>query len=50
MPDQDNEHRLGRVALPETVRSPWWELGRRMLAAAGILVGTVLLEYFDRDG
>ena len=50
MPDQDNEHRLGRVALPETVRSPWWELGRRMVAAAGILIGTVLLVYFDRDG
>ncbi|HYG95291.1 MAG TPA: potassium channel family protein [Nocardioides sp.] len=40
----------GRVALPERVRSPWWELGRRVLAAMAILVGTVLLVYLDRDG
>jgi len=40
----------GRVALPERTRSPWWELGRRLLAAVGILVGTVLLVYLDRDG
>jgi voltage-gated potassium channel len=39
----------GRVSLPEKVRSPWWELGRRMLAAFAILVGTVLLVYVDRD-
>jgi voltage-gated potassium channel len=38
----------GRVSLPEKVRSPWWELGRRMLAALAILVGTVLIVYFDR--
>ncbi len=38
----------GRVSLPEKVRSPWWELGRRMLAALAILIGTVLLVYFDR--
>lgn len=43
-------HRRGRVALPERTRSPWWELGRRVLAAVGILVGTVLLVYFDREG
>ena len=35
---------------PEKVRSPWWELGRRLLVAIGILVGTVLLVYLDRDG
>ena len=40
----------GRIALPERVRSPWWELGRRLLAALAILVGTVLLVYFDREG
>ncbi len=40
----------GRVALPDRARSPWWELGRRLLAALAILVGTVLLVYFDRDG
>ena len=38
-----------QVALPETVRSPWWQLGRRLLAALAILVGTVLLVYLDRD-
>jgi voltage-gated potassium channel len=38
------------VALPERPRSPWWELGRRLLAALGILVGTVLLVWFDREG
>jgi voltage-gated potassium channel len=41
---------VGRVALPERTRSPWWELGRRLLAALGILLGTVLLVYFDRHG
>jgi voltage-gated potassium channel len=40
----------GRVSLPERTRSPWWELGRRLLAALTILVGTVLLVYFDRKG
>jgi voltage-gated potassium channel len=40
----------GRVSLPERTRSPWWELGRRLLAALAILVGTVLLVYFDRKG
>ena len=39
----------GQVSLPETVRSPWWQLGRRLLAALAILVGTVLLVYLDRD-
>ena len=38
----------GRVSLPEKVRSPWWELGRRVLLALAILVGTVLIVYFDR--
>ena len=41
---------VGRVALPEHSRSPWWELGRRFLGALAILVGTVLLVWFDRDG
>jgi voltage-gated potassium channel len=41
---------VGRVSLPEQDRSPWWELGRRLLAALAILVGTVLLVYLDRDG
>lgn len=44
------ERTHGRVALPDPARSPWWELGRRLLAALAILVGTVLLVYFDRGG
>ncbi|MCW2766501.1 MAG: TrkA-N domain protein [Nocardioides sp.] len=40
----------GRVELPEPVRSPWFALGIRLLAALGILVGTVLLVYLDRTG
>ncbi len=40
----------GKVSLPERVRSPWWELGRRLLAAVLILVGTVLIVYVDRHG
>ena len=40
----------GKVSLPEQVRSPWWELGRRLLLAFAILFGTVLLVYLDRDG
>lgn len=39
----------GRVMLPEVVRSPWWQLGRRVILASAILVGTVLLIWFDRD-
>ncbi|WP_300578625.1 TrkA family potassium uptake protein [uncultured Nocardioides sp.] len=38
------------VSLPERVRSPWFELSRRLLLALGILVGTVLLVWIDRDG
>jgi voltage-gated potassium channel len=41
---------LGGVSLPDPVRSPWWALGRRLLAALAILVGTVLLVYFDNEG
>ncbi|WP_246051208.1 potassium channel family protein [Nocardioides guangzhouensis] len=41
---------LGRVALPAASRSPWWELSRRLVLAMAILVGTVLLVYFDRGG
>ena len=41
---------FGLVSLPERVRSPWWELGRRLLLAMSILVGTVLLVWLDREG
>lgn len=49
-PDGGTGSTAGKVSLPEHVRSPWWELGRRVLIAVAILVGTVLLVYFDRDG
>jgi len=48
--DDDVRFRRGRLSLPEHVRSPWWELSRRLLAALAILVGTVLIVYLDRDG
>jgi len=38
------------VSLPEPVRSPWWQLTRRLVMAAGILLGTVLLVWVERDG
>ncbi len=41
---------LSPIKLPDQTRSPWWELGRRVLMAAAILLGTALLVYFDRDG
>ncbi len=50
MPRDLSEPTLGRIRLPETTRSPWWELGKRLLLAVAILVGTVMLVYFDRDG
>lgn len=39
---------VGKVSLPDRTRSPWWELGRRLLLALAILVGTVLIVYLDR--
>lgn len=48
MAEQSTEYAGPRVSLPEHVRSPWWQLSRRLLLALAILVGTVLLVYFDR--
>jgi voltage-gated potassium channel len=39
-----------QVSLPEGRQSPWKALGKRLLAALGILVGTVVVVYLDRDG
>ena len=50
MSTSSHQPSVGRVSLPEQIRSPWWELGRRVLMALSILVGTVLLVYFDREG
>ena len=54
VPDETSDLSAGRargkVSLPERVRSPWWELGRRLLAAVVILVGTVVIVYVDRHG
>jgi voltage-gated potassium channel len=46
----ENAHAGSLVALPERARSPWWQLGRRLLAAFGILAGTVALVMIDRTG
>jgi voltage-gated potassium channel len=40
----------GQLKLPASTRSPWWELGRRLLLAIGILALTVLIVYIDKDG
>jgi voltage-gated potassium channel len=51
VPDQsDLESAPPRVRLPEIERSPWWELGRRMVMAFGVLALTVMIVYLDRDG
>jgi voltage-gated potassium channel len=50
VPDLRSQRARGRVSLPEPVRSPWWRLTRRLLMAAAILIGTVLLVWFDRGG
>lgn len=49
MADPDDDLVPGQLKLPVSTRSPWWELGRRLLLAIGILVFTVLLVYFDRE-
>ncbi|MEO5662018.1 MAG: NAD-binding protein [Nocardioides sp.] len=50
LPGATTASHSAKVALPDVARSPWWELARRMLAALAILVGTMLLVYFDRAG
>ena len=35
VPDDTAEQTRGRVRLPASTRSPWWELGRRLLLAVG---------------
>ncbi|WP_036194988.1 potassium channel family protein [Nocardioides aequoreus] len=46
----DQPRAFGLLRLPATTRSPWWELGRRLLLAIGILAVTVLIVWVDRDG
>jgi voltage-gated potassium channel len=48
--DQNARGFIPLLKLPAPTRSPWWELGRRLLMAVGLLVFTVCLVYFDRDG
>jgi voltage-gated potassium channel len=48
--DELNDDARGRVRLPAIVRSPVWELTRRLIMAVGLLTFTVALVYFDRDG
>jgi voltage-gated potassium channel len=51
MPDDETSGGfIPLLKLPATTRSPWWELGRRLLMAIGLLVVTVALVYFDRGG
>lgn len=40
----------GQIRFPAIERSPWWELGRRLLAALAIMGLTVLIVYLDGDG
>ena len=50
MPEAADQETRGRVRLPESTRSPVWELTRRVILAFAILAFTVALVYFDRDG
>lgn len=50
MPDQPIDLTRGQVRLPAMVRSPVWELTRRLLMAVALLSFTVLLVWLDRDG
>jgi voltage-gated potassium channel len=50
VPDEAAEQTRGRVRLPESTRSPWWELTRRLILAVAILGFTVALVYVDRAG
>jgi voltage-gated potassium channel len=50
VPDQLNDDVRGRVRLPAIVRSPVWELTRRLIMALVLLGATVAIVYVDRDG
>ncbi|MCW2818006.1 MAG: TrkA-N domain protein [Marmoricola sp.] len=48
--DTTDPTRSGLLKLPESTRSPWWQLGYRFLVAVAILGVTVALVYADRGG
>ena len=50
MADELRDDARGQVRLPAIVRSPVWELSRRLVLAIALLAFTVALVYFDRDG
>ncbi len=50
MPDTAPDESLGQVRLPAIVRSPAWELSRRLLLAVVLLAFTVAIVYVDRGG
>jgi voltage-gated potassium channel len=50
VPDDTADETRGRLRLPASTRSPWWELTRRLILAIGLLGFTVLIVYIDRDG
>jgi voltage-gated potassium channel len=45
-----DDETLGRLSLPAIVRSPSWEITRRVLLATAILLATIALVYVDRGG
>ncbi len=49
-PTSSNDDARGRIRLPAIVRSPVWELSRRIILAFALLGFTVALVYFDREG
>jgi len=50
VPDELNDDARGRIRLPAIVRSPVWELSRRLILAFALLGFTVALVWFDRHG
>jgi voltage-gated potassium channel len=50
VPDELNDDARGRIRLPAIVRSPVWELSRRVILAFALLAFTVALVYLDREG
>ena len=38
------------IRFPTRPESPWWTLTRRLLLASAVLIATVMLVYFDREG
>ena len=50
MADELKDDARGQVRLPAIVRSPVWELSRRLVLAIALLAFWVALVSFDREG